>query len=366
VGSVTGMKLDQISALFDDPGPFATAYVEVSRAQEDGDTLAELAARAAYDDLVQQGAPEAIAEQVRDRLAAPTHRPAPVSRCVVASERGVLLDELTATHRAQPRHTWAVLPDLAHWVQDASVVVPYVLALVDHAGGRVQTFADGGPKPDREAEVTDDSAHVQKVSAGGWSQQRWQRSTEEVWARNAGEVVHEIRRQVASGPDLLVLAGDVQSRQIVEGDLDNLGVEVVQLDRGSRAEDGGDDALEAEIREVLRGRLITDRLERLHELGQQLGRGTRMAVGVHDVADAFVRGQVDTLYLDPVTSVEHELDPAQYPGLAFGAVQMTGPVRADQALVAAACLTSADVITAGTEHLFGTPVAAVLRWDQSG
>ncbi len=360
------MRLDQITTLFDDPGPFATAYAEVSRAQEDGDRLAELAARAAYDDLVAQGAPEGVAEQVQQRLAAPTHRPAPVSRCVVASERGVLLDELTAVHRAQPRHTWDALPDLADWVQDASVVVPYVLALVDHAGGRVQTFSDGGPRPDAEAEVTDNDQHVQKVSAGGWSQQRWQRSTEEVWARNAGEVVEEIRRQVSGGPDLLVLAGDVQSRQLVEGELDNLAAEVVQVERGSRSEDGGEDALEEEIREVLRGRLITDRLERLHELGQQLGRGTRMAVGVNDVAEAFVLGQVDTLYLDPVTSAEHELDPAAYPGLAFGAVELTGPVRADLALVAAAAVTSADVITAGTEHLFGTPVAAVLRWDQSG
>jgi release factor family 2 len=360
------MKLDQISALFDDPGPFATAYVEVSRAQEDGDKLAELAARAAYDDLVEQGAPEAVAEQVRERLAASTHWPGTVSRCVVATERGVRLDELTGAHRAQPRHTWEALPDLAEWVQDASVVVPYVLAIVDHAGGRVQTFADGGPKPDREAEVTDDDQHVQKVSAGGWSQQRWQRSTEEVWARNAAEVVVEIRRQLSAGPDLLVLAGDVQSRQIVEGDLENVRAEVVQVERGSRAEDGGDDALEGEIREVLRGRLITERLDRLHELGQQLGRGTRMAVGVHDVAEAFVRGQVETLYLDPVTSAEHELDPSQYPGLAFGAITLDGPVRADQALLAAACLTSADVLTAGTEHLFGTPVAAVLRWDQAG
>ena len=360
------MRLDQITTLFDDPGPFATAYAEVSRAQEDGDTLAELAARAAYDDLVQQGAPEAVAEQVRDRLAASTHRPAPVSRCVVASERGVLLDELTPVHRADPRHSWAALPDLAHWVQDASLVVPYVLALVDHAGGRVQTFADGSPRPADQAEIADDSDHIQKVSAGGWSQQRWQRSTEEVWARNARDVVKEIRRQVAGGPDLLVLAGDVRSRQLVEGALENLPAEVVQLEHGSRAADGGEEALEHEIREVLRGRLITDRLDRLHELGQQLGRGTRMAVGVHDVAEAFVLGQVDTLYLDPVRSAEHELDPTAYPGLAFGAVELAGPVRADLAFVAAACLTGADVVTAGTEHLFGTPVAAVLRWDQAG
>jgi hypothetical protein len=360
------MKLEQIKPLLDDPGPFASAYAEVSRAQEDGDTLAALTARAAYDELVGLGAPEGVAEQVRERLAASTHRPAPVSRCVVASERGVLLDELTSVHRAQPRHAWDTLPDLTEWVQDASLVVPYVLALVDHEGGRVQTFAEGGPKADQEAEVTDDSAHVQRVSAGGWSQQRWQRSTEEVWARNAGEVVEEIRRQVANGPDLLVLAGDVRSRQLVQDELDDLPVEVVQLDRGSRSADGGDEALEDEIREVLRGQLITDRLQRLHELGQQLGRGSRMAVGISDVAEAFVRGQVDTLYLDPSQAAEHELDPAAYPGLAFGAVTLTGPVRADRALIAAACLTDADVITAGTEHLFGTPVAAVLRWDQAG
>jgi hypothetical protein len=52
--------------------------------------------------------------------------------------------------------------------------------------------------------------------------------------------------------------------------------------------------------------------------------------------------------------------------LAFGTVSVPGPFRADRALIAAACLTDADVITAGTEHLFGTPVAAVLRWDQAG
>lgn len=160
-----------------------------------------------------------------------------------------------------------------------------------------------------------------------------------------------------------MLAGDVQSRRLVEGELEHVGTEVVQLDHGGRAKDGGDAALADEIRDVLRGRLITSRLERLHELGHQLGRGDRLAAGIGDVADAFVRGQVDTLYLDPHTSAEQELDPAAYPGLAFGAIEATGPLRADQAMVALACLTSADVITAGTEHLFGTPVAAVFRWD---
>lgn len=355
------MKLDRISALFDDPGPFASAYVEVSRADTGGHAV-ELAARAAHDELVGLGAPAGLAEEVRGRLAIVAHWAAPVSRCVVVSERGILLDELTAVHRAQPSHAFGPLPDLAEWVQDASIVVPYVLALVDHRGGRVETYADGGAQPSRTDDVTDDSPWIHRVSDGGMSEARMQRSTDEVWAANARAISTEIRRQVTAGPDLLVLAGDVRSRQLVADDLSDLSAQVVQLEHGGRAEDGGDAALQGEIREVLRGALITERLDRLHELGQQLGRGDRMAAGVGDVAEAFVRGQVDTLYLDPKAAAEHELDPAAYPGLSFGAVEVSGRVRADQAMVALACLTSADVITAGTEHLFGTPVAAVLRW----
>ena len=67
------MKLNRLADLYADPGPFASAYVEVSREQEDGDRLAELQARAAGDALVEQGAPEPLAQQVADRLAASTH-----------------------------------------------------------------------------------------------------------------------------------------------------------------------------------------------------------------------------------------------------------------------------------------------------
>ena len=41
------MELDRISTLYSDPGPFASAYVEVSREQQDGNRLAALQARAA-------------------------------------------------------------------------------------------------------------------------------------------------------------------------------------------------------------------------------------------------------------------------------------------------------------------------------
>ena len=101
------MELQRIAALYADPGPFASAYVEVSRTQEDGDRLAELQARAARDELVAQSCPEELARQVYEALAVSTHEGGTVSRCVVASERGVLLDALTHRHVPQPvAATW--------------------------------------------------------------------------------------------------------------------------------------------------------------------------------------------------------------------------------------------------------------------
>jgi hypothetical protein len=41
------------------------------------------------------------------------------------------------------------------------------------------------------------------------------------------------------------------------------------------------------------------------------------------------------------------------------------PVRADLAVVAAACLTDAEVVISRASTLGGAPVAALLRWDQT-
>ena len=106
------------------------------------------------------------------------------------------------------------------------------------------------------------------------------------------------------------------------------------------------------------------RLSLHHELKDRLGQDRAVATGVRDVADAFVRGQVDTLLLDPQAAAELTLDPADHPGLVVGPGVPDGPLRADQALVAAAVLTGAQVAVAPRAVLGGTPVAALLRWDQ--
>jgi hypothetical protein len=95
-----------------------------------------------------------------------------------------------------------------------------------------------------------------------------------------------------------------------------------------------------------------------------MGRGESVALGVRDVADALVRGQVDQLMVDPEAAANFTLRPSDHPGLALGASTPTDEVRADQALIAAACMTDADIAVATAATMGGAPVAALLRWNQ--
>jgi Bacterial archaeo-eukaryotic release factor family 2 len=359
------MKSDRLTSVYADPGPFASAYVEVSRDQEQGDRIVELAVRAVCDDLADQGAPSEVLAAIAEPLGQSTGQPAPISRCVVATERGVLLDELTRSHHAQPVATWAPLPDVAAWLRDASQQVPFILALVDHEGGDVTTYSPDDMGPEREASVGEPSKYEHKVRGGGWSHLKMQHTAENVWAENAVEVAAEIERQIRTGPDLVILAGDERSRSLVAEHLpDTVSAEVRVLDRSGRPVDGGDDALAADVDSVLRDVVVARQLRMVHELKERMGRGESVALGVRDVADAFVRGQVDQLMLDPEAAAGFTLRPSDHPGLALGASTLTDEVRADQALIAAACMTDADIAVATAATMGGAPVAGLLRWNQ--
>jgi hypothetical protein len=317
------------------------------------------------EELAERGAPPEVVSDVREWLLRSTGQPAPISRCVVATERGVLFDELTRSHHAHPVVTWAPLPDLAAWLRDASRQIPFVLALVDHEGGDVTTYSSDDMEPAREASVGERSKYEHKVRGGGWSHLNWQRSAETIWAQNAAEVAAEIERQARSGPELVILAGDVHSRGQVMADLpDTIAAEVVVLDRAGRGVDGGDDALADDVESALRDGVVARQLKLVHELKERMGQGQFVATGVRDVADAFVLGQVDRLMLDPEAAADFRLKPGDHPGLALGVKTPDEDLRADQALIAAACLTDADVAVATAGTMGGAPVAALLRWNQ--
>jgi hypothetical protein len=358
------MKTSRLTDLYAEPGPFATAMLDVSHDSESGEHEHHLRVRAACDSLAEQGAPAEIVDQVAARLGQLVDEPAPVSRTVVASSAGVLLDEVGHFRVDVPVARWSPLPDLARWIEHQDALTPFVLAVVDHEGGDVAVYDSDVPEPAEQQSVGGPSHHEHKVPTGGWSALRYQHVTENVWARNAEAVAEEIVHHVRKGYRLVLLAGDPQSLPTVRARMEDSPATVVELGTGTRARDGGDEAMQQAIREALMEHTVARRLEDVHVLKDRLGMGTAVATGVDDTADAFVRGQVDTLVLDPQAAAELTLDLGKHPGLTLAATDTDRELPADQGLLAAAVTTSAEVRVAPSAALGGSPVAALLRWDQ--
>jgi hypothetical protein len=358
------MNTSRLTSLYASAGPFASVTLDVSHDNENGEHEHELRVRAAGEELAAAGAPDDVVKEVSARLGELVNEPAPVSRTVVATTDGVLFDEVSHSRVDRPAVGWGPLPDVLTWVQHQDSMTHFVLAIVDHEGGDVAVYDSDVPDPQEETTVRGETNHVHKVPVGGWSALRYQHVTENVWARNAEAVADEIVSHVRAGHRLVLLAGDPQSKPIVQERLSSTPATVVELETGTRAEDGGDEALQQAIREALLEHVVGERVEMSHTLKDRLGRDDAVATGVHDIADAFVRGQVDTLLIDPQAAAETTLDPSDHPGLAFGPMTLAQPLRADLALVAAAVTTGADVRVGPSAALGGAPVAALLRWNQ--
>lgn len=345
-------------------GPFATVLTDVSQDTGGGDQEHRLRAREACDRLAEQGADADVVKAVAERLEEVVHRPAPVARLVVATPEGVAYDEVATARVDHPVATWDRLPDLGAWVQHRDAAVRFVLALVDHEGGDVTVHDTDVPEPEVEVSAGGEVAYVHHVPTGGWAMLKLQHTNENVWKRNADAVVDEVAGLVRGGERLVLLAGDPRSVSMVREGLEGLPAKVVQLATGTRAEDGGEEALQEAIREAVLAEVVSRRTALVHRLHEGLGRGDTAVSGVREVADAFVRGQVETLLIDPAEAANQELDPTEHPGLVLGGAAVSGPVRADEALIAAAVATSADVAPAPSAALKGAPAAAILRWEQ--
>jgi hypothetical protein len=355
------MDTSTLSSLYSSDGPFATVLIDVSRDNENGDHEHDLRVRAACEELRTQGADERVIGNVRRGLSDATDLPAPAARLVVATAEGVAYQRTAGQRVDQTVASYGPLPDLLSWIERRDSAVTFVLAVVDHEGGDVALFNSEVPEPEKQESVGGEARFVHKVPTGGWSALRYQHNTDNVWARNADAVVDEIRGHVRQGNRLVLLAGDPKSRGLVRDGLEGSEVELIELETGTRADDGGDEAMQQAVRESLMRYVAQRRLALVHQLDERVGRDQGVAVGVDDVADAFVRGQVETLLVDRAAAAKTDLDLGQHRGLSLGQAGQTR-VRAADGLVAAAVLTGADVSVVPSSAMDGAPVAALLRW----
>lgn len=358
------MQTRPLTAVFDTTGPFATVFVDISQDSADGAHRREVRVDDALRELQEQGAPEAVAETVRARLMEPVDVPAPAARLVVAAGEHIVFDDVVAERLDSDLTAWAPLPDLAGWLTIQDSFVPFALVVADREGSDIEIYRSSAPNPSDTTEVHGDTLHIHKVPAGNWSQDHMQSATEQVWRRNAAQTAEQIETLVNNTVELVVLAGDERARGQIKQSLSKRATErLVETEAGGRAAGASRESLLEAVTDVLRGQVVDTRVEHVHTYQDRRGQQSGVATGTDEVIDAFVRGQVDTLLLDPQGAHEVSVRPADHPGLDVG-VEGADDLRGDQALVAAAVRTGAKVVVVPEASLGGEPVAALLRWDQ--
>ncbi len=69
--------------------------------------------------------------------------------------------------------------------------MPFLLVVADREGSDIEVYSASMREPTETREIHGDQDFIQKVKVGGWSQGRYQNSTEEVHrnAQQTGEVV---------------------------------------------------------------------------------------------------------------------------------------------------------------------------------
>jgi len=359
------MDTSTLSTALHRAGPFATVLADVSQEDEHGRHQHELRVRAAAERLAEQGAPADVVDLVTERLDQSTDQPAPVGRIVIATPEGIVHDQVALTRVDQPVATWGPLPDLAVWIAHQDATLPFVLALVDHEGGEVSLWESDLGRAEFTVSAGGNTENIHKKPTRGPGAVEIQRRTEDIWRRNADEVATELTTVVREhGHRLVLLGGDPTSVALVRKALGDLPVPLVELPTGQRHADGGDEALRAAIHELLAAEVTRRRTELAHRVEEGLGRGDTAVAGVDAVAEALVRRQVETLVVDPAALSEVTLNPNDFPGLSVGAPDISRPVRADQALIAAAIATDAVATTLPSIAMHREPVAAILRWEQ--
>ena len=174
---------------------------------------------------------------------------------------------------------------------------PHAVVVADSHAARILVFALGRTLHQATVESRE---KIKRMSAGGWSQMRFQRHVEELQAEHARELVTALDRLVRQeGIEHIILAGDDVNVALVRSELTaELApkvIDAVKLEPRTPERDVMEAAAEALSRHD--AKTDTEVVERV--VGEYLAGGLGV-VGKDDVRAALDRGQVSELYLTAV------------------------------------------------------------------
>lgn len=361
--------------LLAEPGHWSTVYTDGPQGEPPG--AVESRMRSLQDRMQEAGIPEQDSDAIAAALPDDIGLPAPSARWLLVRDGEVVIDTGWATPRRGPeRVAYGAFPDVTPMLRHRTDESRILVVETSREGADVSLQRLGRSAPEHEQHIEGEDEPITKVSPGGWSQARFQRSVEEVWSRNQSEVAEEVDRIVREyRPQHLFVTGDPHTRSLLLENISNEALDlVVEVDAVTHAA-GADDAMLVEAIEQTVSQAHETRLSSLRDRAAERD-GENGASGISAVVAALQQAQVDTLILDERMSDATTLLalPAE-PWIAVSSADSFdagagAPVPALAALVRAAMLTDADVVFLENEPDDGEqfdestaeqPVA-VLRW----
>jgi hypothetical protein len=281
--------------------PFASVYFEDSHDTADAATQLDLKWRGARDQLVEQGAGEAV---VGDMERAVTDLRPPIGRsgrALIADTDGVVLNEHLRRSPAAAVVRVSELPYIVPIVEHGFDDTNYLLVAVDHTGADISVHLDGTLR----SETVDGRGHpVHKASeaqtAGSGDPQL---RTDEAGRKNLRAVADRLAELVDdNAADAVFVLGEVRSRSDLLATLaDRVAALAVSLEVGARhTRHDADEVAGAIESEMLKRRLavIDDAAQRFAaEVGRQSGLA---AEGLGAVCSALRQGAVETLIIGDI------------------------------------------------------------------
>jgi hypothetical protein len=346
------MDLSFLRPLFEQPGPWASVYLDATRAGENADHEVDLRWRALREDLAGQGADDATLDAVAAAVQEHPTQPGRYGLAVFATAGEVKLLEPLSAPPATDEALWAPLPHAMPLIAQRGEAVPYVRVLIDRTGADLDAISVGDAP--RHREVTGGEQELlRKVNAGGWSHRRYQQGAEEYWKRNAGDVAAAVVASAESiGAEVIVVGGDVRAVEKFAGQVPRRWQDrLVQTDAGSRSAGADEAALDDVTIQAVADVAERHTREAIDRFAAQSGDGTA-STGLADVVTRLQRGQVDTVLLvnDPSSTDTLWIDPDDPTVVAVDEAMLRQSgiepqrVRADAALLRAIAGTSAQLV----------------------
>lgn len=299
------MNLENLRTVYDNQSPFATVYLEGRSPGADAEKQVRLRWDELRANLTDAGAADEILQHLDDTLIVEDITEVQTDgRIVVANAEGVVLDEHwdAALGTGDSAH-YGEVPELGAYVREGCRLVDMVLVIANQEGATIRELR---VSPQHEAKQQDESRisgdndeDIHAPRQGALSHNQIRRRADEIVKDNARVVADHVDEIVrAREPDLVVVAGEVQGRTAVKGELSARVTELLEeTDQGGTDDYAGEEALYDALKSLASDRVQAKQTEDTENLSYSKAHDLAVE-GQEKVSQAVQRGAVATVLLD--------------------------------------------------------------------